>query len=74
MNKTALETTPETSGNVFTCNAKAHTELGTDGQLVVTFNVSSFNSADVYANIDNYRPRYIDVDLLIADPQSTVHN
>ena len=59
--KTALYTTPETSGNVFTYNAKAHPELGHAGTLVVTYNVNSFDTADVYRNVDDYRPRYIDV-------------
>jgi hypothetical protein len=69
-NKTLLYTTPETSGNVFTYNAKAHPELGSDGRLVVTYNVNSFNTADVYSNVDNYRPRYVDVDVSITDPTS----
>lgn len=59
--KTVLYTTPETSGNVFTYNAKAHPELGDRDTLVVTYNVNSFDTADVYANVDNYRPRYLDV-------------
>lgn len=71
VNKTLLYTTPETSGNVFTYNAKAHPELGTDNRLVVTYNVNSFDTADVYANVDNYRPRYVDVDVTIADPAAS---
>lgn len=61
--KTLLYTTPETSGNVFTYNAKAHPELGDRDTLLVTYNVNSFDTADVYRNVDNYRPRYIDVHL-----------
>ena len=68
--KTLLYTTPETSGNVFTYNAKAHPELGSDGQLVVTYNVNSFDTTDVYTNVDNYRPRYIDVNVSTADAAS----
>jgi hypothetical protein len=67
-NKTVLYTTPETSGNVFTYNAKAHPELGSDGRLLVTYNVNSFDTADVYKNVDNYRPRYVDVTVKIAPP------
>lgn len=59
--KTLLYQTPETSGNVFTYNAKAHPELGTGNTLLITYNVNSFDTADVYRNVDNYRPRYIDV-------------
>lgn len=63
--KTVLYTTPETSGNVFTYNAKAHPELGDRDTLLVTYNVNSFSTDDVYANVDNYRPRYIDVDVTV---------
>jgi hypothetical protein len=59
--KTLLYQTPETRGNVFTYNAKAHPEFGTSNTLLITYNVNSFNTADVYSNVDNYRPRYIDV-------------
>ncbi|WP_431279499.1 DUF4185 domain-containing protein [Leifsonia poae] len=65
-NKTLLYTTPETSGNVFTYNAKAHPELGNRNTLLVTYNVNSFDTNDVYANVDNYRPRYIDVAVTIS--------
>lgn len=66
LNKTVLYTTPETSGNVFTYNAKAHPELGDRDTLLVTYNVNSFDTADVYSNVDNYRPRYVDVDVHIT--------
>lgn len=66
VNKTVLYQTPETAGNVFTYNAKAHPELGSDGRLLVTYNVNSFDTADVYKNVDNYRPRYVDVAVKIA--------
>ena len=46
--KTVLYTTPETRGNVFTYNAKAHPELGDGHTLLVTYNVNSFDTADVY--------------------------
>ncbi|WP_051393140.1 DUF4185 domain-containing protein [Glycomyces arizonensis] len=59
--KTVLYETPETGGNVFTYNAKAHPELGSGNRLLVTYNVNSFDSGDLYEEVDNYRPRYIDV-------------
>ncbi|RNE66761.1 DUF4185 domain-containing protein [Cryobacterium tepidiphilum] len=65
--KTVLYTTPETSGNVFTYNAKAHPELGNGHTLLVTYNVNSFDTSDVYTNVDNYRPRYIDVSAVIPN-------
>ncbi|GLZ78201.1 hypothetical protein Afil01_30080 [Actinorhabdospora filicis] len=59
--KTVLYTTPETGGNVFTYNAKAHPELGNGHRLLITYNVNSFNTGDLYTEVDNYRPRYVDV-------------
>ncbi|MFB2598181.1 DUF4185 domain-containing protein [Herbiconiux sp. P17] len=59
--KTLLYTTPETGGNVFTYNAKAHPQFTHGLTITVTYNVNSFDTADVYANVDNYRPRYVDV-------------
>ena len=38
-----------------------HPELGDRNTLLITYNVNSFDTADVYKNVDNYRPRYIDV-------------
>ncbi|GAA2272292.1 hypothetical protein GCM10009853_027570 [Glycomyces scopariae] len=63
--KTVLYTTPETGGNVFTYNAKAHPQLGDGDTLVITYNVNSFVGDDLYADAHLYRPRYVDVDLEI---------
>jgi hypothetical protein len=65
--KTLLYTTPETAGNVFTYNAKAHPEYGSDDTLMISYNVNSFDTNDVYANVDNYRPRYVDVTVTPAE-------
>lgn len=65
--KTLLYTTPETGGNVFTYNAKAHPELGDDSRLLVTYNVNSFQTSDLYDEVDNYRPRYVDIDAVIPN-------
>jgi hypothetical protein len=59
--KTELYTTPETGGNVFTYNAKAHPNLGDGDTLVISYNVNSFNPDDLYADAGLYRPRYVDV-------------
>lgn len=60
--KTVLYSTPETGGNVFTYNAKAHPELGNGHTLLITYNVNSFDTNDLYTEVDNYRPRYVNVD------------
>jgi hypothetical protein len=67
--KTELYRTPETSGNVFTYNAKAHPELGNGHSLMVTYNVNSFDTNDLYAEVDNYRPRYVDIDAKVRNGQ-----
>lgn len=59
--KTELYTTPETGGNVYTYNAKAHPNLGDGDRLLVTYNVNSIVSDDLYRDARIYRPRYIDV-------------
>ncbi|MFD4421114.1 DUF4185 domain-containing protein [Agromyces sp. NPDC058484] len=65
--KTELYRTPETSGNVFTYNAKAHPELGNGHTLMITYNVNSFDTNDLYEEVDNYRPRYVDVDVKVRN-------
>jgi len=59
--KTELYTTPETGGNVFTYNAKAHPNLGDGDTLVISYNVNSFQGSDLYEDASLYRPRYINV-------------
>ena len=65
--KTVLYSTPETGGNIFTYNAKAHPELGDGHTLLVTYNVNSFDTDDLYTEVDNYRPRYVAVDAKISN-------
>ncbi|MGW4928450.1 DUF4185 domain-containing protein [Agromyces sp. NPDC004153] len=67
--KTVLYTTPETSGNVFTYNAKAHPHLGDGHTLLITYNVNSFDTNDLYVDVDNYRPRYVAVDTKVKNGQ-----
>ncbi|WP_350347797.1 DUF4185 domain-containing protein [Agromyces sp. G08B096] len=65
--KTELYRTPETGGNIFTYNAKAHPELGDGHTLLVTYNVNSFDTNDLYVEVDHYRPRYIEVEAKVAN-------
>jgi hypothetical protein len=66
--KTLLYTTPETgaagsygNANVYTYNPHVHPELSTADTLVVSYNVNSFDSADLYADVSIYRPRFVQV-------------
>ena len=67
-NKTALYTTPETgaagsygNGNIYTYNPHVHPELSDSTNLVVSYNVNSFDNTDVYDDVSIYRPRFVTV-------------
>lgn len=64
--KTVVYSTPETgatgtyhNGNVFTYNPHAHPELSSGNQLLISYNVNSFDINDVFADVTIYRPRFI---------------
>lgn len=64
--KTAVYTTPETgasgsyrNSNVYTYNAHAHPELTTGNQLLISYNVNSFDINDVFDDVSVYRPRFV---------------
>jgi Domain of unknown function (DUF4185) len=52
---------PETAidNDVFCYNAKAHPHLSKPGELLISYNVNSFEFADHFNNADIYRPRFI---------------
>jgi hypothetical protein len=59
---TKIYTPPEAGGETYTYNVAAHPELTSPGQLVLSYNVNSFDLSDLYANINNNRARFITVD------------
>jgi hypothetical protein len=66
-----LYTTPETglfgsygNPNVFTYNAHEHPDRRDGNDLLVTYNVNSFDPNDLYADATIYRPRFIGVSLI----------
>ncbi len=66
--RTLIYTTPETgaggtyhNGNIFTYNPHVHPELSRRDRLVVSYNVNSFVSDELYADVSIYRPRFVDV-------------
>jgi hypothetical protein len=66
VNKTLVYTTPETgatgsygNGNVWTYNAHAHPELSRGNQLLISYNVNSFNFDDIFDDVTIYRPRFV---------------
>lgn len=50
---------PQAKGSIYTYNVAAHPELTGPGQLVLSYNVNSFNLSDLYADINNNRARFI---------------
>ena len=68
-----LYRTPETglwgsygNANIFTYNAHEHPEDREGDSLLITYNVNSFNSDELYDDVTIYRPRFIDVELTVT--------
>jgi hypothetical protein len=59
---TKIYTAPQANNSIYVYNVAAHPELTSQGKLVLSYNVNSFDSADIYANINNNRARFITVD------------
>jgi hypothetical protein len=65
-----LYTTPETgefgsygNPNIFTYNAHEHPELRNGSELLITYNVNSFDWTELYDDVTIYRPRFVRVTL-----------
>ena len=70
VNPVVLYQTPETglwgsygNPNVWTYNAHEHPELREGNRLLITYNVNSFDSSQLYGDVTIYRPRFITVTL-----------
>lgn len=68
-----LYRTPETglwgsygNANIFTYNAHEHPEDREGDSLLVTYNVNSFDSDELYDDVTIYRPRFVDVQLTVT--------
>jgi len=59
INKRKVYHTPQTSGNIITYNATAHTEFIDNGKLLVGYCTNSLDGTDIYKDADNYRPYFI---------------
>lgn len=64
--KSVVYSTPETGAagsygnpNVFTYNPHAHPELSHGNELLISYNVNSFDVNDVFADASVYRPRFV---------------
>ncbi|MGV8845762.1 DUF4185 domain-containing protein [Tessaracoccus sp.] len=65
MNKTQLFTTPETGvwgsygdPNIFTYNSHLHPEFSSDSELLISYNVNTFDNEHVFDDVSIYRPRF----------------
>lgn len=70
VDETTVYSTPETGAagtyrdaNVYTYNPHEHPELDQGNRLVISYNVNSLASADLYRKASIYRPRFIVVSL-----------
>jgi hypothetical protein len=58
-----LYQTPETGGNIITYNAHEHPDQRRGNTLIVTYNVNSLDSDELYDDVTIYRPRFVEVEL-----------
>lgn len=61
--QTIYETPESEPENHFTYNAHAHPELSEDGQLLISYNVNTFDFDELMSNPTLYRPKFITLDL-----------
>jgi hypothetical protein len=64
---TAIYRPPEASGNIYTYNVAAHPELSRrPDRLVISYNVNSFQLSDLYSDINNNRPRFLELEFKLS--------
>ena len=60
--KKTVYCTPETGGDVFTYNSFVHPELSINDELIISYNINSFDFWSLFDNADLYRPKFIKVE------------
>nr|WP_216843743.1 DUF4185 domain-containing protein [Phytoactinopolyspora alkaliphila] len=65
-----LHQTPETGGNIITYNAHEHPEQRRGNRLLLTYNVNSLDSNELYDDVTIYRPRFVEVTLEATGAES----
>ena len=66
-NKILLYNTPVLYPNVFTYNAFPHPQFNDNNSLLISYN-SNGNFADIFKNVEVYRPRFIRIPFTMIDP------
>jgi hypothetical protein len=59
--RTLIYETPENQETLMTYNAKEHPQLARPDRIVISYNVNVKNGNDLYTDVDNYRPRFVEV-------------
>ncbi|MEU8222280.1 DUF4185 domain-containing protein [Kribbella sp. NPDC048915] len=67
VNPVELYQTPETGGNIITYNSHEHPDLRRGTSLLVSYNVNSLVSDELYDDVSIYRPRFVSVTLEAAE-------
>jgi len=62
----------EIDPSIFVYNAKAHPHLSKPGELLISYNVNTFDFWDHFSNADIYRPRFISLKLSEKDPVTVI--
>ena len=60
-NKRTIYCTPETTGNRWTYNSFVHPQFTENGEILISYNVNSFDFSELFENADYYRPYFIRV-------------
>jgi hypothetical protein len=66
VNPVELYQTPETGGNIITYNSQEHPEQRQGNSLLVSYNVNSLVSDELYDDVSIYRPRFVSVSLVAS--------
>jgi hypothetical protein len=53
--------TLEAKNNVFISNALVHRHLGNESELIISYNVNSFDANEKFRNAEHFRPRFLRV-------------
>lgn len=61
-NRRTIYCTPQTGGNIFTYNAFVHPEIAENGELRISYNINSFEFADLFEDVDLYRPYFVSIE------------
>ncbi|MEQ9423511.1 MAG: DUF5005 domain-containing protein [Cyclobacteriaceae bacterium] len=60
-NQRTIYCTPESEGDRWTYNSFVHPQFTENGEILISYNINSFNFGDLFRNADYYRPYFIRV-------------